>query len=102
MDKVSLVSGLSYFVKERATNHNYHVYDEDAETLKGKLEEGIYKKIQLTYVLKYEDIRNKDMDNSHILSNLLEGIKLLLPYYKLVSNYEEIILGDDNVIYQKI
>ncbi|MCZ8540290.1 AAA family ATPase [Psychrobacillus psychrodurans] len=86
LNESSLPSELSYYVKESATNHNFHVYDEDTGTIIKKLQNGTYKKVQLTYVLTYEEIQRIQMTNNQILEMILDGVEKLIPYYKLATS----------------
>ncbi|WP_260858122.1 AAA family ATPase [Bacillus sp. FJAT-22090] len=96
LNESSIPSELSYYVKESATNHNFHVYDEEPEAIKRKLQNKTYKKVQLTYVLTYEEIQRNKMTNEQILQRVLEGVEKLLPYYQLalLGGIEEIKTTD--------
>lgn len=86
LNETTISPELSYYVKESSTKHNYHVFTEEPSIIKAKLENNTYKKVQLTYVLSYEEINEKQMTNEQILQKVFEGVEKLLPYYRLAIN----------------
>ena len=82
---IPLKKGLSYVVTSNQLNEV--VVDEDNNTVKKKLKDGIYKKVHLSKVIEYDP----SLTNEIIHNEMISGVKDLLPYY----NY--VIGKDDNV-----
>ncbi|MEK5037330.1 AAA family ATPase [Sporosarcina sp. FSL K6-3457] len=97
LNETKIPTELSYYVKETSTNHNFHVYDEGPDLIKSKLDNKTYKKVQLTYVLSYEEIRKNQMTNEQILQRIFKGVEKLLPYYQLAVDGAK-----DNSVYPNI
>ena len=71
-----LKPGLCYIVASNQL-HDTAVLDEDAETVKQKLKDGIYKKIQISKVIDYDP----SLTNEKIYNEMMQGVKDLIPYY---------------------
>lgn len=92
-------SGLFYFAKRSELDTHIELQDTSAEVVKKGLLEGIYEKVQLTYVLTHEQIIETSLTNDQILADLLTAVNNLLPFYKLATDYEELKSVEDTISY---
>ena len=66
------------------------ILDENVATIKSKLANGTYKKVQICSVVDYDD----EITNDNIEAEMLKGVSELIPYYEcLVSINQKINIG---------
>lgn len=71
------------------------VLDEDVETIKSKVTDGTYKKVQICSIVEYDD----KSSNDEIEEEMLSGVNELIPYYEHVLNINNI--KESNVVTSK-
>lgn len=61
------------------------VLDEDLETIKSKVSDGTYKKVQICSIVEYND----EITNDEIEAEMLRGVSELIPYYEHVLGIDK-------------
>lgn len=95
-----LKSGLCYVITSNELNY-VAIYNEDANTVKTKINNGIYKRAQLSKVIEYDP----NLTNEQIYDEMIQGVSDLIPYYDYVvgkSNTKTGIINQQNLnLYSK-
>lgn len=68
------------YVRGSSENSNLTVLDEDVDTIRLKVDDGTYRKVQIGRIIDWDD----SMTNDEIEKDMLTGISELIPYYEHV------------------
>lgn len=88
---------LVYILAENNSQPIMKQIDEDTETVKEKLENGTYKKIQISHIISQRNIEENNKTNKDIVDEILDSVKQLIEYYKLAVDENTDGLIDNSI-----